>query len=93
MSIDLRREGFCDRGSRVSIRFDRKVELTLFPLSLIFVLSSLFVGAVAGCRYGSQCRCGDSFENGMGGILDGSVCSMPCVGESFSFRFSFVVVA
>jgi hypothetical protein len=33
-------------------------------------------------RYSSQCRCGDSFENGMGQLLASSSCSMPCAGES-----------
>ncbi|KAL7409262.1 hypothetical protein BDY24DRAFT_372641 [Mrakia frigida] len=37
--------------------------------------------AIAALEYGSQCRCGNWFENGMGGILDLSVCSMSCSGN------------
>lgn len=46
-------------------------------------------------RYSSQCRCGDSFENGMGQLLASSSCSMPCAGEPdrcFSFA-AFLIIA
>ncbi|PIL30122.1 hypothetical protein GSI_07699 [Ganoderma sinense ZZ0214-1] len=38
--------------------------------------------SMAGIEYGSECYCGNSFENGAGVALDPSSCSMDCAGDS-----------